>query len=151
MTRAEFKTKFWVLDAGVQYWYSYFIQGLRNEIHCHCRKDQRTYQRRYCSALSRIAKLKDQYPEYLPNIMFNEVNDLYEIHDDMKYVIYNYKDSIRFGRLNETGEYWVDMWSFNPKYAKFDGRILDNIRNVTLLSECLSKEQAKEQFPEYFI
>jgi hypothetical protein len=83
--------------------------------------------------------------------MFDEVKDLYEIQDDMKYVIYNYKDSIRFGRFTESGQYWVDMWSYNPEYLKFDGRILGNIRNVTLLTECLSKEQAKEQFPEYFI
>jgi hypothetical protein len=64
MTKEEVKTKLWVLDSDVQYWYSYFSQGLRNEIQGHCRKDQRTYQRKLCSMLSRRDKLKDQYPEY---------------------------------------------------------------------------------------
>jgi hypothetical protein len=65
MRRDDFNSTIWLFDTRVEYWYSYFIQGLRNEIHGHCRKDQRKYQRRYCSALSRRAKLKDQYPEYL--------------------------------------------------------------------------------------
>jgi hypothetical protein len=64
MTKEECKTKFWLLDNEVQFWYSYFSQGLKNEIHGHCRKDQRTYQRKFCSALSRRDKIKDQYPEY---------------------------------------------------------------------------------------
>jgi hypothetical protein len=64
MTKDDFKTKFWLLDNEVRFWYSYFSQGLKNEIHAHCRKNQRTYQRKFCSALSRRDKFKDQYPEY---------------------------------------------------------------------------------------
>jgi hypothetical protein len=65
MTRGDFNRKLWLLDRKVQCWYSYFSQGLRNEIRGHCRKDQRKYQRKFCSALSKRDKLKDQYPEYL--------------------------------------------------------------------------------------
>jgi hypothetical protein len=88
--------------------------------------------------------------------MFDEVKNLFEIPDDMKYVIYNYKDSVRFGELmgvEATYEaYWLDIWSFNRESIKFDVYISSHdITNVTFLSEGLSKEQAKDQYPEYFI
>jgi hypothetical protein len=65
MTRNQFENKLWIIDSDIQYWYSYVSQGLRNEIQGHSRKDQRTYQRKFCSMLSRSAKFKEQYPEYL--------------------------------------------------------------------------------------
>jgi hypothetical protein len=41
------------LQTDLEMWYSYASQGLRNEIQGHSRKDQRLYQRKFCSALSR--------------------------------------------------------------------------------------------------
>ena len=49
----------WELDM----WYSYVISGLRNEIQHHSRKDQRTYQRRFCAAYSKLQRFKEQHAE----------------------------------------------------------------------------------------
>jgi hypothetical protein len=88
--------------------------------------------------------------------MFNEVKDLFEIPDGMKYVLYNYNDSVRLGELmifeESYEDYWIDVWSHNPESIKFDRHIsLKNITNVTFLKVRLTKEQAKDQYPEYFI
>ena len=53
----------WYLDAEVGYWYSYVHFGLKNEIQKHTRKDQRTYQRKFCSWLARCNTIKAKYPE----------------------------------------------------------------------------------------
>lgn len=65
MNQKEFDWALWKLNADLEMWYSYLIQGLRNEIHGHCRKDQRTYQRKFCSLLARKQKFLSNYAEYL--------------------------------------------------------------------------------------
>lgn len=56
-------TDIWILEADVDMWYSYVSQGLLNTIQNHCRKDQRTYQRRFCAALSKLHRFVDNHPE----------------------------------------------------------------------------------------
>ena len=46
-----------------EYWYSYVVQGLRNEIDGNTRKSQRTCQRRFCSAYSRLQHFRDLHAE----------------------------------------------------------------------------------------
>jgi hypothetical protein len=88
--------------------------------------------------------------------MFSEVSYLFKIPDDANFVLYNYKDSVRFGEFmrypEEFEDYWRDIWAYNRESTKFDISVLiENISNVTFLEECLTEEQAKDQFPEYFI
>lgn len=59
----EFKLK--ILRWDLEMWYSYVTQGLRGEIEGNTRKDQRTYQRKYCAAYSRLHKFIEKHPEYL--------------------------------------------------------------------------------------
>ena len=54
----------WYLNAEIEYWYSYVHFGLKDEIQKHSRKDQRLYQRKFCSWLARRNYVKDLYPEY---------------------------------------------------------------------------------------
>ena len=56
--------KLFHLKADLDYWTSYTFQGLRNEISGHSRKDQRTYQRKFCSALSRRNSFIDSNLEF---------------------------------------------------------------------------------------
>ena len=46
-----------------EYWYSYVVQGLRNEIDGNTRKSQRTCQRHFCSAYSRLQRFRDLHAE----------------------------------------------------------------------------------------
>ena len=57
------KATLWYIDAELDQWGSYTIQGLRNEIHGNTRKDQRYYQRKLCSWISRRDRIKSQHPE----------------------------------------------------------------------------------------
>lgn len=56
------------LDMELDYRYSYVHYGLNNEIQGHCRKDQRTYQRKFCSTYAKLKNLEDYingtYTEY---------------------------------------------------------------------------------------
>lgn len=65
MNHKEFTVRHQALKWNVNYWYSYVYQGLRNEISGHCRKDQRTYQRHFCSCYSKLQRFREQYPEFL--------------------------------------------------------------------------------------
>jgi len=56
--------RLWHFRMDVDYWYSYVRQGLRNQIEGHSRKDQRTYQRKFCSFISRRNQYIDSHPEY---------------------------------------------------------------------------------------
>ena len=44
-------------------WYSYVISGLRNEIEHNTRKSQRTMQRKFCSAYSRLQRFRIDHAE----------------------------------------------------------------------------------------
>jgi len=61
----EFNIARFVYQTDIDYWYSYVTQGLKNEIQGHCRKDQRTYQRKFCNAISRKQRFEAMYPEFL--------------------------------------------------------------------------------------
>lgn len=52
-----------ILRWDVEYWYSYVVQGLHNEIRGHTRKDQRTYQRHFCNCLSKLDRFREQHAE----------------------------------------------------------------------------------------
>ena len=54
----------WYLNAEIEYWYSYVHFGLKGKIQKHSRKDQRTYQRKFCSWLARRNTTKALYPEF---------------------------------------------------------------------------------------
>jgi hypothetical protein len=57
---------------------------------------------------------------------------------------------VRYSEVFE--DYWRDIWSYNSESIKFDISVLvENISNVTFLKEHLTEEQAKDQYPEYFI
>jgi len=63
---AESSPIFWKvfhLQADLDFWHGYAFQGLHNEISGHCRKDQRTYQRKFCAALARRNKFLDNHVE----------------------------------------------------------------------------------------
>lgn len=65
MTKDSFNIKILTMNWDMNMWYQYVTQGLNNEIESHTRKDQRTYQRKFCSILSRRDRLKEKYPEHL--------------------------------------------------------------------------------------
>ena len=44
-------------------WYSYVISGLRNEIQGNTRKSQRTCQRHFCAAYSRLQRFRTEHAE----------------------------------------------------------------------------------------
>ena len=46
-----------------EYWYNYVISGLRNEIDGNTRKSQRTCQRHFCAAYSRLQRFRDLHAE----------------------------------------------------------------------------------------
>ena len=46
-----------------EYWYSYVVAGFRNEIEHNTRKAQRTMQRKFCNAYSRLQRFRADYPE----------------------------------------------------------------------------------------
>ena len=46
-----------------EYWYSYVVAGLRNEIEHNTRKAQRTMQRKFCSAYSRLQRYRNDHAE----------------------------------------------------------------------------------------
>jgi len=60
-TQAKLNDLQWDCD----YWYSYVVQGLRNEIQGSTRKDQRFYQRKFCSFYSRLQRFKEDNAEHL--------------------------------------------------------------------------------------
>lgn len=53
----------WHIEAELDQWYSYVHFGLLNEIYQHSRKDQRYYQRKLCSWISRRDRIKSQHAE----------------------------------------------------------------------------------------
>ena len=55
--------QWFVLDADVQLWGQYVISGLANRIYKHTRKDQRTYQRKFCSFYARRATFIESHIE----------------------------------------------------------------------------------------
>lgn len=59
--KQDLQTLQWDCD----YWYSYVVQGLRNEIQGHTRKDQRLYQRKFCNHYSRLQRFKEENAEHL--------------------------------------------------------------------------------------
>ena len=61
----DFKDLRWYIDAEIDQWYSYVHYGLINQIQNHTGKDQRTYQRKFCSWLARLNTFKSSYPEFL--------------------------------------------------------------------------------------
>ena len=46
-----------------EYWYSYVVAGLNNEIEHNTRKAQRTMQRRFCSCYSRLQRYRAEHAE----------------------------------------------------------------------------------------
>lgn len=46
-----------------EYWYNYVISGLRNEIDGNTRKSQRTCQRHFCAAYSRLQRFRTEHAE----------------------------------------------------------------------------------------
>ena len=46
-----------------EYWYNYVILGLRNEIDGNTRKSQRTCQRHFCAAYSRLQRFRTEHAE----------------------------------------------------------------------------------------
>ena len=61
----EFRQQLSNLRWDADYWYSYVTQGLANEISGHTRKDQRYYQRKFCSFYSRLKRFREQHAEFL--------------------------------------------------------------------------------------
>lgn len=57
------KQTLWYIDAELDQWWSYTISGLRGEVHGNTRKDQRYYQRKLCSWISRRNRIKSQHAE----------------------------------------------------------------------------------------
>lgn len=55
----------WCIEAELDQWYSYVHFGLLGEICRHTRKDQRYYQRKFCSWISRRDRIKFQHAELL--------------------------------------------------------------------------------------
>ena len=47
----------------IDFYFSYLHAGLHGSITNHTRKDQRHYQRKFCSWLSRYDRIKNSYPE----------------------------------------------------------------------------------------
>ena len=62
-TEVSIKATLWYIDAELDQWWSYTIQGLRAQIHGNTRKDQRYYQRKLCSWISRRNRIKSQHAE----------------------------------------------------------------------------------------
>ena len=52
-----------IMTWDCEYWYSYVVQGLRNEIDGNTRKSQRTMQRRFCAAYSRLQRFRTEHAE----------------------------------------------------------------------------------------
>lgn len=55
----------WYIDAELDQWWSYVHFGLLGEISCHTREEQRYYQRKFNSWLSRRDRIRNQFPELL--------------------------------------------------------------------------------------
>lgn len=62
-TPAAIMHSYTMLKWDTEIWYSYTIQGLRNEISVHTRKDQRYYQRKFCNHYSRLQRFRTQHAE----------------------------------------------------------------------------------------
>ena len=52
-----------IMTWDCEYWYSYVVQGLRNEIQGNTRKSQRTCQRHFCAAYSRLQRFRTEHAE----------------------------------------------------------------------------------------
>ena len=52
-----------VMRWDCEYWYSYVVQGLRNELEGNTRKSQRTMQRHFCAAYSRLQRFRTEHAE----------------------------------------------------------------------------------------
>ena len=55
--------KLWHLEAELDMWASYAISGSLGEIQGHTRKDQRTYQRKFCRTYSKRLKFFEDHME----------------------------------------------------------------------------------------
>jgi len=82
--------------------------------------------------------------------MFTEYITHYDIKilSGYKYVLYRYSNSTRFGKLNKDG--CKDIWSSNMGFLS--GFIdIEKFSNYTFLKEFLTKEEARNQYPEFFL
>jgi len=82
--------------------------------------------------------------------MFTEYITYYNIKilSEYNYVLYRYSNSTRFAKLTKDG--YKDIWSSNRGFLSWSIDI-EKFSNYTFLKEFLTKEEARNQYPEFFL